>query len=284
MIFRMGKTLRHGCGMNRRRRNVPGAGDVQPSMTSKSQPAAAVVAFTFAAALLFLTGHAAEAQVPGGGEVVPRRGGPGTGNPDEHLAPWRFLEKGAPMATGPVVLYWLPASREEMDRSPLRTSRPLLEAELRCVMLLAIVPDDAAAIEKLGATGRLPSAVLVNSTGAVVRRVENVHGVLRPATVEKMVSDELSVRDEAMFRDMEDARKRTAAGDSDGAIRLYRRIWDDRCLFPLAGTEAQRALKTLGVIVVEVPKPLAADPGLHPPPPPTIAPRKPAADKRPDPH
>jgi hypothetical protein len=236
--------------------------------------------------VLLLSGLPAEAQRSRGGDA-PRRGGPGTGNPDEHLVPWKYAEKGAPLAKATTIgLYWLPASSDEMQKSALRTSRSLLEADLRCVSLLVVLPDDAATIEKLGATGKLPTAVLLDSEGVVIRRAESVRGVLRPAAVEQIVSDELGARDEAMYHDMAEARRRVGSGDSDGAIRLYQKIWDDRCLFPLAGTEAQRALKLLGVTVVEVPKPLAADPGLHLPPPTTTAPsgtpRKRSGDKRPD--
>lgn|GEM_PF-595968 len=256
-------------------------------MTTKVQPRPVVSLLTRAVAFLLLVmiGLSAQGQVPRGGEAQ-RRGGPGTGNPDEHLVPWKFLDKGAPLTNAPIIgLYWLPTSREELQRSPLLTSRSLLEADLRCVSLLVVLPDDAATLEKLGATGKLPAAVLMNAQGVVIRRVENSRGVLRPAAVEQMVSDELGVRDEAMYHDMAEARKRAASGDKEVAIRLYQKIWDDRCLFPLAGTEAQRGLKALGVIVVEVPKPLAVDPGLHPLAPTSTAPqRKPPAEKRPDSH
>lgn len=244
-----------------------------------------MTAFTPAVAflLLLVSGLPARAQVPRDGEA-PRRTGPGTGNPDEHRVPWRFLEKGAPLAKAPIGLYWLPSSRDEVDRSPLLTSRPLLEADLRCVSLLVVLPDDAATLDKLGATGKLPTAALMNTQGVVIRRVENVRGVLRAAAVEQMVSDELRARDEAMYHDMAEGRRRATSGDREGAIQLYQRVWEDRCLFPLAGSEAQRSLKALGVIVVEVPKPLAVDPGLHPPPTPKAPAHKTPADKRPDSH
>src|SRR5450631_2346691 len=59
--------------------------------------------------------------------------GPGTGNPDEHLVPWMFLSKGGDLVKAPLVLYWLPASTDEMKRSSLLTSHALLEASARCV-------------------------------------------------------------------------------------------------------------------------------------------------------
>ena len=191
------------------------------------------------------------------------RSGPGTGNPEEQPPPWRFVEKGAPPVTTPLTLYWLPLSNAEMDRSPLLSSRILYDGSRRCVALEAIVPDNAALVEKLGVTGRLPAAVLIDSHGAVIRRAENVSGVLRSSAVEQMVSEELNARDEAMFRNIIEAKQHAAAGDKEKAIDLYRRVWDERCLFPTAGQEAQSALKALGVIVKETPVPPPPDPNLR---------------------
>jgi len=152
-----------------------------------------------------------------------------------------------------------------MDRSPLLNSHALLADSARCVALQAIVPNVAAnavIVERLGVAGRLPVAVLVDGHGTVVRRVENAGGVLKPAAVEQMVSEELSARDEAMFHNITEGKRQADAGDKQKAIDLYKRVWDDRCLFPLAGQEAQSALKALGVVVQETPVPLAADPNL----------------------
>lgn len=197
----------------------------------------------------------------GGGERG--RSGPGTGNTDQHLPAWTFVEKGTTASiTAPLVLYWLPASLEEMEHSPLLTSRALLEDAVLCVALEAIVPYNAAIVEKLGVGDKLPIAVLVDRNGKVVRRAENARGALRPSAVEQMVSDELGARNEAMYRDITEAKRRADAGDKQTAIDLYRRIWDDRCLFPLAGKEAQSALKALGVVVKETPAPPMPDPNL----------------------
>lgn len=187
------------------------------------------------------------------------RSAPGTGNPEERLVPWRFLEKGAVIEKAPVVLYWLPASLEETKRSALLTSRVLFEDALRCVSLLVVLPEDSATIEKLGATGKLPMAAVTDAEGKVTRMVPNVRGVLRPAAVEQAMTDELSAHDEGMYRDMTEAR---TSGDKNRSIALYRKVWDERCLFPIAGNDAQRALKGLGVIVVDTPVPPPPDPNL----------------------
>lgn len=195
---------------------------------------------------------------------------PGTGNPNEPLPPWRFVEKDAAPVTAPLVLYWLPASNKEMDSSPLLTSAALRGNSERCVKLEAIVPPNPAIAEKFGVTGKLPAAVLVDGHGTILARVESSAGILRPAAVEQMVSAAVGARDDAMFHDIKEAKRRMDAGDKPAAIQLYQRIWDDRCLFPLAGQEAQSALKTLGVVVVEPPSPTLPDPNL------TVTPPQPA--------
>ena len=48
------------------------------------------------------------------------------------------------------------------------------------------VPDDAATIEKLGRTGKLPMALIIDNDGRVVRQVNNTSGVLRPQSVEEL--------------------------------------------------------------------------------------------------
>jgi hypothetical protein len=190
------------------------------------------------------------------------RSGPGTGNPDEHLVPWKFLQKSAELVKGPIVLYWLPASLEEIKRSPLFTSHVLLEATGRCIGLEIVVPDDVVTFEKLGATGKLPMAVLVDSQGSVIRTVNNLRGVLPASAVEQMLADELSARDDAVYRQLTEAKRRASMGEKEKSIDLYKKIWDDRCLYPLLGNEAQRALKELGVTVHETPAPPPVDPSL----------------------
>src|SRR5260221_7745387 len=129
----------------------------------------------------FLLPVTALAQRGGGGSGQRARGAPGTGNPaDEVGTPWRFIEKELPPLTTPIVLYWLPATNDEMDRSPMLNSKPLLDDSARCVTLLAIVPHNAAIEEKLGVAGKLPTAVLVHGHGTVIRRLENTGGILKP--------------------------------------------------------------------------------------------------------
>jgi hypothetical protein len=229
-----------------------------------SARATAVIAF----GLLLLPLHAYAQSRRGGA-----RSGPGTGDPYERLVPWHFLEKGGPLLDAPLVLYWLPASSKETERSPLLSSQELERDADRCLSFEIVLPEDRLTIEKFGETAKLPAVVLADAKGTVLRRVEGVGGRLAIASVEKMVRDEFDSRGEAMYVMVSEARKRVGTGDKQGAIDLYRKLWDARCLVPTAGTEAQQALKNLGVIVIEPPAHIAVDPNL------TIAPAKPAAAK-----
>jgi hypothetical protein len=228
-----------------------------------SARATAVIAF----GLLLIPLHALAQSRRGGG-----RSGPGTGDTYERLVPWHFMEKGATFVDAPLVLYWFPASSKETERSPLLTSPELLRDADRCLSFEIVLTEDLAAIEKLGETGKLPAAVLADAKGTVLRRVEGTGGRLSAPSVEKMVRDQFDTVGEAMYAMMIEARKRVVSGDKEGAIDLYRKLWEQRCLAPLAGTEAQQSLKNLGVIVVEPPAHIAVDPNL-------MAPSKPAASK-----
>lgn len=186
---------------------------------------------------------------------------PGTGNPDEHRAPWKFAQDDALPHDHPVTLIWIPSSLEQVEPSKLMTADVMRVAATRCVDLVIVLPERAALVRKLGAEGKVPAAMIVDRKGDVVRRADGG----RAESVERMLSDELNARDETMYREMRDAGQAAKTGDNAAAIDLYKKIWDDRCLFPLAGTEAQRELKKLGVTVVEPPPTSAVDPQLKPP-------------------
>jgi hypothetical protein len=172
---------------------------------------------------------------------------PGTGNPDEQIVPWKFLDKGAELVKAPLVVYWIPSTTKDIEYTPLYTSNVLLEASVRCVGFEIVDPGDALNIAKLGATNKLPFAAIVGDNGQVLRQTSARH----PKDVEQMVSAELSAREDAAFKDLE---KKT--------VDAYKKVWDTRCLYPLLGREAQRGLKTLGVTVEEPPSTLMPDPNL----------------------
>jgi hypothetical protein len=171
---------------------------------------------------------------------------PSTGSA-QHVTfvPWKVLNQGDEPPQGDLILYWLPATREEIRHSPLVTSRPLAIYSAQCVSMQLVRPEDEETIARLESEGALPAAVLTDRDGRVVARVDADHGLLRLSAVEKMVREEIALRDAAADRTLDDARSRLEAGDAKGATALYRSVSDARCLFPRKAREAEKALKKL---------------------------------------
>ena len=187
-------------------------------------------------------------------EAPVRRGGPGTGNPDVQLVPWKYLQSDALVHDAPVTLYWLPANEGQVTQSPLLDDKTLLNAATRCVAFEIVMPERTTVIHNLGQTGKLPAVLIIDREGKTLRKFENPNGELMTKDVEKLVNSELGGRDEAMFRSMIAASQEATAGRNENAIKIYKKIWDDRCLYPLAANEAKRALADLGVKVEDAPK------------------------------
>ena len=166
------------------------------------------------------------------------------------FVPWKLLNPGDALPASELVLYWIPLSSDDFRRSELLTYQPLTTYSRDCVSLSVIRADDSATIARLEASGKLPMAVLAGADGRVIAAVPNEHGVLRPASVDKLLRDTIHASEESLDRDLDDAPKKLSVGDREGAVALYRRVWEHRCLFPRHAREAERALKKLGVPLV----------------------------------
>ena len=166
------------------------------------------------------------------------------------FVPWKILNPGDPSPSSELVLYWIPLSSDDFRHSELLTYQPLTAYSRECVSLSVIRADDATTIARLEASGKLPMAVLAGADGHVIGAVQNERGALRAAAVDKLLRDAIHAREEALDRDLDDAPKKLGLGDREGAVALYRRVWEHRCLFPRHAREAERALKKLGVPLV----------------------------------
>ena len=166
--------------------------------------------------------------------------------PRVYLVPWRLV--GAPEAPPPtaLTLYWFPASYSDTD---LRESRMLTLYTSQCVGMEVVKPDDASTIAKYEVTGKLPAAILVADDGKVVAHVDAENGHVKLSRVENMIHDAIFERETALETQLDDARKKADSGDKDGAIAVYQKVWEQRCVAPKKGRAAQKGLKKLGVEV-----------------------------------
>ena len=163
---------------------------------------------------------------------------PGDG-PHLSLVPWKIMQPDETLRT-PLVLFWLPASPDELRRSELLTSDELTFFSSRCVAMRVVRSDDRELLEKLGAGGEA-EVILADSEGTVLAR-SDAH---KAAEVEEMVRAELDRRSSEADEQLDDAREKADAGETDAAVELYRAVWDQRCVCPRQGRDAHRALRKL---------------------------------------
>lgn len=166
------------------------------------------------------------------------------------FVPWKILNPGEAPPAGVLVLYWIPVSRDELRHSELLTDRALTTYSPQCVAMTVVRADDEPTIARLEAGGKLPLAILAGEDGRILGSVKSERGALRAANVDKLLRDTINAREAALDRDLDDAPKKLGAGDREGAVVLYRRVWERRCLFPRHAREAERALRKLGVPLV----------------------------------
>src|SRR5712691_6209622 len=181
----------------------------------------------------------------GGGGGMSNGGGGGGSNAPVYVVPWKVRKPKDPPAMG-LVLYWFPASNNELNNSSLRESRALSLYASQCVSM-ELADTHIQNADKLVGDSKLPVAVLATPEGAPVSKIENTNGKLKVGDVEKVVEGEMKQRESALDGQMKDAADKVKAGDKDSAIKIYRAVLDQKCLFPKKAKEAAKQLKNLGV-------------------------------------
>jgi hypothetical protein len=156
------------------------------------------------------------------------------------LVPWKVVGPGESV-DAPLILYWVPASRDELRRSPLLTSHELTLYSARCVAMRVVRADDGSRLAALHVEARLPVALLTDRGGRVIGSREAVS----VSEVEGLVRDELETRSARADALLDEARRHAIDGDVEAALTLYREVWDARCLCPRQGKAAQKALRRL---------------------------------------
>jgi hypothetical protein len=161
------------------------------------------------------------------------------------LVPWKVLDPGESVEA-PLMLFWVPASGEDLRRSDLLISDELTVYASRCVAMRVVRPDDGERIVALRIESPLPVVVLADAKGEVLGTIESAGGVISVASVEELVRDELEARAADADAHLDEARRRADDGELDAATEMYRSVWEQRCVCPRQGRAAQRALRRLG--------------------------------------
>src|ERR1700694_66601 len=181
----------------------------------------------------------------GGGGGMSNGGGGGGSNVETYPVPWKIRKATDKPAAG-LILYWFPASQNEIKNSSLLQSRTLSVYASQCVsMELADVrvPNS----DKLLGDSKLPVAVLATPDGTPVNKLENKDGKLKVTDVEKLLQTEMKQRETAVDSQLAEASRKLKAGDNDGAIKEYRAVLEQKCMFPKKAKDAAKELKKLGV-------------------------------------
>jgi len=187
----------------------------------------------------------------GGGGGGMSSGGGGGSNVPTYPVPWKIRKATDKPAVG-LILYWFPATEGEIKNSSLRQSRTLSVYASQCVsMELADVrvPNS----DRLLGDSKLPVAVLAEPDGTPVNKLDNKDGKLKVTDVEKLLETEMKQRETKVDGEMKEAAVKIKAGDNDGAIKLYRAVLEQKCMFPKKAKDAAKELKKLGVEVASVP-------------------------------
>ncbi|MGN6183749.1 MAG: hypothetical protein ACTHQM_08860 [Thermoanaerobaculia bacterium] len=152
------------------------------------------------------------------------------------FVPWKVVPLGVTI-DAPLTLFWVPATSEELRRSPLLTSDALNVFSARCVAMRIIRFDDVERLEALEIDER-PIALLVDANGDVLARVD----ATQAGEVERIVREALDAREREADAKLDEADRMT---NVESAKALYRSVVEQRCVCPRQARDAQRALKKL---------------------------------------
>jgi tetratricopeptide (TPR) repeat protein len=184
----------------------------------------------------------------GGGGGTGGVGGGNSGNvsaPTVYNVPWKNWDaKGAPPKG--LVLFWFPASNDELKKSPMRGSRTLTLYSAKCVDM-TVADSTNAALQNLIGDSKPPLAVLASADGSLISKVENTGGKLKIDQVEKAVDSEIKQRETALDEQLKTGKAKAKAGEKDAAIAALKPVAEQKCLFPGKAKDATKELKKLGV-------------------------------------
>ena len=165
--------------------------------------------------------------------------------PAVYKVPWLMFETRNVPQKG-LILYWFPASNNELKQSSLWGSRILTLYSAQCVAM-RVADAKQPELQQIIGDSALPVAVLASADGSPIKKVENTGGKLKVEQVEKLVEAEMKQRETALDTSLKTGKEKAKAGDKDGAIALLKPVAEEKCLFPKKARDATKELKKLGV-------------------------------------
>jgi tetratricopeptide (TPR) repeat protein len=182
--------------------------------------------------------------------------------PQVYYVPWKVRAPKDPVPKG-LVLYWFPATKEELQKSSLRASRTLSLYAGQCISMELADTNNPQAPKLIGES-KLPVAVLATPDGTPVNKLENKDGRLKVELLEKLVASEVKQRETALDTQLKEAKEKAKAGDSAGAIPLLKSVAEQQCMFPKKAKDAAKELKKLGAEIAVVDDRLFSAPVFEP--------------------
>ncbi|HEV7473255.1 MAG TPA: tetratricopeptide repeat protein [Pyrinomonadaceae bacterium] len=180
----------------------------------------------------------------GGGGGMGHSSGSGAAA-ETYPVPWKFRTPKDPPAKG-LIVYWFPASNDELKKSSLRMSRPLSLYASQCISM-ELADGQIPNAQGLVGEAKLPVAVIATPDGTPVTRVENTDGKLKVEALEKVLTTEVKTRESALDEQLKTAKAKADAGDKEAAIKLFQAVLEQKCMFPAKAKSAAKELKKLGV-------------------------------------
>ena len=165
--------------------------------------------------------------------------------PTVYMVPWKIWEARTTPNKG-LVLYWFPASNDELKKSSLRQSRILTLYSAQCVTM-TVADAKTPELQPIIGDAALPVAILTSADGSPIKKIENTGGKLKVEQVEKVLDAEMKQRETTLDAQLKDAKDKIKAGDNPGAIALLKPVAQETCLFPKKAKDAAKELKKLGV-------------------------------------
>jgi len=183
----------------------------------------------------------------GGGTGGVGGGSKGAEGPDPavYMVPWKIWEASKAPHKG-LVLYWFPATNDEIKKSSLRASRLLTLYSSQCVTM-TVADAKTPELQPIIGDSALPVAILATADGAPIKKIDNTGGKLKVDQVEKVVEAEMKQREATLDTQLKDAKEKIKAGDKENAIALLKPVAEEKCLFPKKAKDAASQLKKLGV-------------------------------------